>query len=60
MSPHGIYDPAIDSSPDDFINEKVYDPIAQQPNSQPISPGRIHEPGVDSSPDNSINDNVHE
>jgi len=60
MSPHGIYDPAIDSSPDGFINEKVYDPIAQQSNSQTISPGRIHEPGVDSSPDNSINDNVHE
>ena len=59
ITPVGVYDPGIDSSPDLPINQKVYDPIAQEPESQNITPGRIHEPGVDSSPDDNINENVH-
>ena len=59
ISPTKIYEPGIDTSPDERINEKVYDPI-QQANDQPISPGRIYDPGVDSTPDNNINDNVYE
>lgn len=59
ISPDKIYGPGIDSSPDEFINERVYDPIPQEPNSQSISPGRIYEPGVDSSPDDNLNENVH-
>jgi hypothetical protein len=59
ITPVGVYDPGIDSSPDFPINQKVYDPVAQEPESQNITPGRIHEPGVDSSPDDNINENVH-
>ena len=59
ISPQTIYEPGVDSSPDNYINEKVYDPIADLPDSYNITPGRIYEPGVDSSPDDNLNDNVH-
>ena len=58
ITPEKIYEPGIDSSPDDKLNDRVYDPI-QQTTDQPISPNRIYDPGVDSTPDNNINDNVH-
>lgn len=58
ITPEKIYEPGVDSSPDNKLNDRVYDPI-QQAADQPISPSRIYDPGVDSTPDNNINDNVH-
>ena len=58
ITPEKIYEPGIDSSPDNKLNDRVYDPI-QQATDQPISPSRIYDPGVDSTPDNNINDNAH-
>lgn len=61
IDPATIYDkPAIDSSPDGKLNEKVYDPIAKEGKTIRITPGRIHPKGVDSSPDNSLNNNIYE
>jgi len=60
ISPQTIYEPGVDSSPDDNINERVYDPRSQEAQDQTITPGRIYDQGVDSSPDGNLNDNVHE
>jgi len=61
ISPITVYDePTVDSSPDNNLNERVYEPIAKEQTTRHITPGRIHDKGVDSSPDENINDNVYE
>jgi hypothetical protein len=61
ISPVTIYDePAIDGSPDNNLNERVYDPIAKEQTTRHITPGRIYDKGVDSSTDNNLNDNIYE
>jgi hypothetical protein len=60
ISPDTIYDSvSIDSSPDNNINERVYEPVPKEQKTRYITPGRIYNKGVDSSPDNNLNDNIY-